>query len=328
MKDEFSLIQKIAPKKTYQSSLIQGIGDDAALFRAAAGYDEIVCTDTLVEGVHFLQSTMRPFHIGYKALAANLSDIAAMGGIPLFYLVSIAVPPAWAEEDVLEIYEGMRSLAERYQIDLIGGDTCAAPNELVVTVTVIGRVEKGRHLFRSQARPGDVVFITNTVGNAAAGLELLLKKNGNEPYSEEEAFFVSCHQTPAPQVEFGRFFAESGVRIALNDISDGVASEAHEIAENSEVSLILYPDSLPFHPYMKRFSGEKQLDFALYGGEDFQLIGTAAKSDWEKIKKECAQKGWRITEVGTVMEGKGVYLEVDDRLMELEKRGYNHFRKR
>src|SRR5690554_6186291 len=118
MNDEFSFIKKIMPKETYQRSLIQGIGDDAALYQSQHEYDEIVCMDTLVEGAHFLKTTLRPFHVGYKALAVNISDIAAMGGIPLYYLVSIAIPPTWEESELIEIYDGLHSIASQFQMDL------------------------------------------------------------------------------------------------------------------------------------------------------------------------------------------------------------------
>ncbi len=163
-------------QKNYQVSLIKGIGDDAAVYRGSAEMNEVVCIDTMVEGVHFRQDTLSPFQIGKKALAINMSDLAAMGAIPRSYLVSIAVSPEWSEEKLTEIYRGMSALAKRYGMDLIGGDTVSARAGLTLTVTAIGQVEHGRMLLREYARPGDVVFVTGTVGRSAAGLNLLEKK--------------------------------------------------------------------------------------------------------------------------------------------------------
>lgn len=327
MRDEFSFIKSIIPKRTFQRSLIQGIGDDAALYETDQHYDEMVCTDTLVEGVHFLSETMRPFHIGYKALAVNISDIAAMGGFPLFYLVSIAIPKAWQEEVIHEIYDGLQTIASQYKIDLIGGDTVTTNDRLVITVTVIGRVEKGRKLLRSNARPNDIIFITNTVGNSAAGLSILLNHTNNNTFSKEEQFFINCHQMPKPQVEIGRILARSGARIALNDISDGVASEAHEIAESSQVKMIIQANKIPYSHYMNQYSMEQRLNWLLYGGEDFQLIGTISKKDWHTVSRECEKEGLQITKIGNVAEGSGVFLETDGELIEIDKKGYNHFQK-
>src|SRR5690606_8565119 len=134
-----------------QSGLLAGIGDDAALVRPTPEMEQIICMDTMVEGVHFNSHTMDPYQIGYKALAVNISDIAAMGGIPTYYLVSIAIPKGWNEADLLSIYEGMAMLADKYAMDLIGGDTVSIADTLVITVTVLGEVERGKHLLRSYA---------------------------------------------------------------------------------------------------------------------------------------------------------------------------------
>lgn len=315
------------PKRTYQKSLIQGIGDDAALYASDEEYDEIICMDTMVEGIHFLKTTLRPFHIGYKALAVNISDIAAMGGIPLFYLVSIAIPSSWQESELMDIYEGLHSIASQFQIDLIGGDTVSTHDRLVITVTVIGKVEKGRKLLRSKARPNDVVFVTNTLGNSAVGLSLLLEKTCDYPFSEQEQFFVRCHQMPEPQVAVGRLLAQSNLRVALNDISDGIASEVHEIAESSQVGIILQANDLPRSPFMDQYQTEQQLNWILYGGEDFELVGTVSESDWQTFEEQCKKAGHPIRKIGKVIEMQGVWLEIEDQMIKIDKKGYNHFHK-
>ncbi|WP_449538597.1 thiamine-phosphate kinase [Ferdinandcohnia sp. Marseille-Q9671] len=325
IKDEFYFINQIKPNRVFQSGLITGIGDDAALVRPTANMEQIVCMDTMVEGVHFTSSTMNPVQIGYKALAVNISDIAAMGGIPLYYLVSIAIPKGWNESDLLSIYKGMAMLADKYNIDLIGGDTVSISDTLVITVTVLGEVEQGKHLLRSNAKPGDVVFVTGTIGDSAAGLNLLLHKGRNHTFTESELTLVQKHQYPQPRVEIGRLLSVLE-RVSLNDISDGLASEANEIAKASKVSIIIDQDKLPLHEHLTKEKSGKSIEFALYGGEDFELVGTMGVSDWEQVQKHAIESGYTLTKIGTVTEGgPSVFLDHNGELHRLDMKGYNHF---
>ncbi|WP_078429384.1 thiamine-phosphate kinase [Alkalihalobacterium alkalinitrilicum] len=327
MKDEFSFINKITPKRLNQQELICGIGDDAALYRIDGDYDEVICVDTMVEDIHFRSDTMSSFHIGYKALAVNISDIAAMGGIPLFYLVSIAIPKKWDEKELFDLYEGMKKLAVQYEMDLIGGDTVSTNDKLVISVTVIGKVEKGRRLLRNKAKPGDVVFITGHVGSSAAGLHFLFQKTRDGLFTVAEKELLQAHQMPEPQVKAGRVLARSNCRLSLNDISDGLASEANEIAEASGVSLVIEKNKIPMSPFIDAVPIEKHLEWALFGGEDFQLIGTIAEVEWVKVQKQLIDEGITASVVGKVIEGKPqVFLQTDENLVELKKEGYNHFK--
>jgi thiamine-monophosphate kinase len=328
MKDEFSFISSITPKQIHQPSLNVGIGDDAAIYSGSTQYDEVVCVDTMVEGVHFTKNTLSPYQIGKKALAVNLSDLAAMGAIPHYFLVSIAISPQWTEEELEAVYKGMNDLANKYQTDLIGGDTVSTKEGLVITVTVIGRVEARRRLLRSNAQIGDTVFLTGYVGGSAAGLALLLEYGRKADFSKEEEKLTLAHQEPQPQIEAGRILAQSNFRLSLNDVSDGVASEANEIAEASQVKLTIDPDKLPYHPFLNNRLVSKKLDFALYGGEDFQLIGTVACEHFEALKKKCSESDILLTSIGEVDEGEGsVYLKRADEQIKLLKKGYNHFSK-
>lgn len=326
--DEFDFINKIKPNVTHQSSLIKGIGDDSAVFRGDSMFDELICMDTMVEGVHFTKKTMTPFMIGFKALAVNISDIAAMGGIPTYYLVSIAIPNNWDEKALQEIYEGMDSLGDRYSIDLIGGDTVSSKEGLVITVTVCGRIQKGTSLFRNVAHPGDLVFVTGEVGSSAAGLDLLLSHGLNYPFSKSEKELLKAHQLPEPQVEAGQILAASKKKIALNDISDGLASEANEIAEASNVCLHIDYDKIPISSYIKTYSEEQQTRWCLFGGEDYQLIGTISSDDYKEIKQTFNQNNIKLTVVGEVISGDAeVYLIKDNGIEKLPKKGFNHFSK-
>lgn len=327
LQDEFHFIDKIKPRRVSRSGLIAGIGDDAALFRPTQDMEQIICLDTMVEGIHFTSETMDPYQIGYKALAVNISDIAAMGGIPTYYLVSIAIPKGWKEQDLLSIYEGMAMLADKYCMDLIGGDTVSIAETLVVTVTVLGEVEKGKHVLRSHARPGDIVFVTGTIGDSSAGLNLLLHNGKNHSFTESEKTLIGKHQYPIPRVGIGRLLS-TFERVSLNDISDGLASETNEIAKASDVTLLIDENKIPLNEAVLNQYKDQALDLALYGGEDFELVGTIASSDWEELQKKAIEHGYILTEIGTVSDGgPAVFLKRDGELQKLEMKGYNHFTK-
>ncbi|MER0465933.1 thiamine-phosphate kinase [Bacillus cabrialesii subsp. cabrialesii] len=324
--DEFDLIHSITPRTIHHSSVDVGIGDDAALYTAKHGVQEIVCVDTMVEDVHFKLLYSSPEDIGYKALAVNISDIAAMGGIPKFYLVSIAVPPKWTESEIKAMYEGMNELAKLYHMDLIGGDTVSISDKLVVTVTVIGEVEKGRACLRSLARPNDIVFVTGEIGSSAAGLSLLLEETHPQTSAIDTDYFIHRHKRPEPRVSVGRT-CSSFKRTALNDISDGLASELNEIAEASCVSIEIEESMLPVHSHLSKLHPTWR-KWALFGGEDFELTGTVSKGDWEVLKQECETRQLPITKIGHVREKteSNVILKTDDGSRILEKKGYNHFK--
>ncbi|MFG6497583.1 thiamine-phosphate kinase [Fictibacillus sp. UD] len=331
VKDEFDWIKSITPQHFFQKELVAGIGDDAALFSVSEHMDQVVCVDTMVEDVHFTRNTLSPYQVGFKALAVNVSDIAAMGGIPQFYLVSIAISPDWNEKELQEIYEGMAELAKTFHIDLIGGDTVSTKGPLVLTVTVIGKVEKGRHLFRSNAKPGDSVFLTGTTGESAAGLNLLLEKTRHSVFTDNEKQWVQQHQMPAPHIQQGRILAKSGFRVSLNDVSDGIASELNEIAESSGVTIHIQSGMLPVSPTFAELQENNRLTHQLYGGEDYVLVGTASKEDFVKLAAAFQQHSLPLYEIGKVGEADktAVYLHKKDEEPELlEKKGFNHFRER
>lgn len=326
IQDEFTFINNITPKKVNHQYLLQGIGDDAALFSGNSEVEEIVCMDTMIEGVHFNRETMQPFHIGYKALASNISDIAAMGGKPTFYLVSIAIPANWSEADLVEIYNGMGSLADRYNMDLIGGDTVSSKHSLVITITVLGRVKKGKQLLRKNAKPDDIVFVTGCLGDSAAGLQLLLQCGTNHNFTKDEAYLVHRHQMPVPRVEIGEILARYP-RIALNDVSDGIASELNEIAAASEVTIVIDINNLPSSEQIRKYDSHDQRQWLLNGGEDYELVGSVAAEDWVKLESECRSNNHQITKIGYVKEGEPkVFLKENNEMVLLQKQGYNHFR--
>jgi len=321
--DEFDFIDTIKQKSYNQPTLLKGIGDDGAVFQQTAK-DIVTVVDTFVEGVHFTRKTIPPSLIGYRCLAANISDIAAMGAKLAFYLVSIVIPNSWTHEEMVEIFGGMKKLASKYHIDLIGGDTVSG-SELTISITVIGYVQNGKSRYRSLAKPKDIVFVTGTLGDAQAGLYILMNP-GN--YKNKE-YFIKRHQQPSPRVEFAQGLTRID-RLVFNDISDGIVSEAREISQASKVDIMLHENKLPVSKYFKQFPIHLQSEWKLYGGEDFELLGTVAREDWPKVQQVAERLKLQVTEIGEVLKPSQrgqVYLKENNQIKLVNKSGYIHFRK-
>ncbi|WP_042170784.1 thiamine-phosphate kinase [Paenibacillus gorillae] len=318
--------------------VVLGIGDDAALVDSnfsisdiKGPYEWVMAMDTMVEGVHFADATMEEEDIGYKALAVNISDIAAMGGIPLHALISVSVPKSFGPERMRRLYDGLYSCAERYGVAVIGGDTTSSPQHLVVAVTVTGAVEAGRALRRSGAKPGDAVFLAGPpIGMSAAGLHGLFAQQSGLRV-ELPAALVQAHRRPEPGVRAGRILLERGTCHSLNDVSDGLASEAWEIAEASGLAILLHERKLPRSGSMASYASRAAVDpleWMLYGGEDYALLGTIALSDAEAAQAAFHAEGLPFYIIGVTEAGEpGVSLieEETERAVQLAKRGFNHF---
>lgn len=336
--DEFGLIrvwtEERQSKEFLQAAGVTlGIGDDTAIVQGAAGQEWLLAMDTMVEEVHFLAETMSEEDIGYKALASNISDISAMGGLPKFALVSVSIPPNWDQQRMKRVYDGLYECAERYGVAVVGGDTTAAPLHLVVSVTVIGIVEAGRALRHSDAKPGQFVFLTGPTGLSAGGLHGLLPKSDNSRSRlRPPQRLIKAHQRPSPSVKAGRLLIERGWGAALNDVSDGVASEAWEIAEASSVRLLLKEVQLPLSGELAAYAhrcGINPLDWVLYGGEDYVLLGTADCRYEAAMKELFRAEGIPFFIIGEVEPGTpDVVIESSSgQRQPILKKGYNHFSK-
>lgn len=319
--DEFSFIDNIRQDFYKQSSIMKGIGDDAAVFRQNTR-DIVTAVDTFVEDVHFSRKTMSPFQIGYRILAANISDLAAMGATPAFYLVSIVIPKTWSMNELDQIFSGMKEMATMFQLDLIGGDTVSG-KELIISITVIGYVDRDKARYRSHAKAEDVVFVTGTLGDSQAGFYILT----NQGTHVNESYYIEKHQMPVPRVDFSEAL-ESISRVSLNDISDGIANEASEIAVASQVSIGLYANQLPVSASFEQFPSDLQRKWKLFGGEDFELMGTVAKEDWLHVKNAAELTRTPISKIGYVRytenEAGRVYLHENNQRHPLYKKGYIH----
>lgn len=318
--DEFSFINAIKPKIYNQQTLIKGIGDDAAVFRSTS--DIVTTVDTFVEDIHFSLETMEPFHIGYRVLAANISDLAAMGAKPVFYLVSMCIPKKWNQKALEGIYQGMNELALMYQMDLIGGDTVSS-DRLMISITAIGYVSKERARYRSHAKPGDIIFTTGTLGDSRAGLEILL----HQQKCKDKDYYIKRHRLPEPRAAFALGLREIA-RVALNDISDGISNEANEIAEASGVELIIIEERIPVSPTFHQFSEEQQYEWKLSGGEDFELLGTVSEEHWPRVQEIAHQENTTIKQIGYVREAEEprVLIQSQEEIKQLTKSGYTHLK--
>lgn len=321
--DEFQFINTIKQNVYRQNSLIKGIGDDAAVFRNS-NVDIVTAVDTFVENIHFSDKTTKPFHIGYRALAANISDMAAMGAMPKYYLVSIVIPKNIDEAKLKGIFAGMNELAAKYQMDLIGGDTVSG-EQLTLSITIIGFVPIGKARYRNEAKEDDVVFVTGTLGDASAGLHILL----NELNAIHGQAFINKHQMPTPRVAFAQSLQRLK-RLSLNDVSDGIANELGEIASASNVSIVIDDDRIPVSENLKQFSRVQQEQWKYYGGEDFELVGTVAEDDWPIVRENAEKLSIQVTKIGHVIKNpsirKKVYVKKDEKVYPLEKLGYTHLK--
>lgn len=314
--DEFALIDKLTQHGINDSTYVKvGVGDDCAVYDTPHNVDQLVSTDMMVEGVHFSESTTSPFDVGYRLGAANISDIAAMGGTPRHMVVSIAVPKGRHTSYVEAVYNGLRNICADYDVNIIGGDTVSTEGPFVISATVFGDVPKHQAVLRSGAQDGDAVFITNYLGLSYVGLHSLLEGSKEYPVSQ------SVHQRPIPHVECGIIARDLGAT-SMNDISDGLSSELNEIAKASQVTIYVDESTLPIHPEVHDYCESHQMSpyFPMWtGGEDFQLVGTIPAEKADGLPRDT------FTIIGHVKAGSAqVLVDRDGQWMTVEPKGYNH----
>lgn len=331
---EFGLLQRIRRKVPARSVNVPvGLGDDAAVLRITPHRDLIVTTDMFVEAVDFDPAYGSFRQIGYKALAANLSDVAAMGGRPFAFLVGLAVPGRTSVRAVDEIYHGMLSLARLHRVALIGGDTSASPKGMLITVAVLGEIEPGRAITRSGARAGDRIYVTGSLGDSRAGLEILKKrkKRKNLKSPAGESYLIHRHFFPAPRVAFGRLLGHRGWATAMIDLSDGLASDLRHLCEAGQVGARLESDRLPVSAALAahaRRLGRSAPDYALRGGEDFELLFAVREKNAAAVEAAAKRMGLSVTPVGAIVpKRRGItVIGQGGREVPLTLKGYEHFR--
>lgn len=322
---EFELIERLKRTlpKTSQSVWV-GIGDDTAVTVPPKG--RLLWTvDCLVEGIHFDFSYASPEQVGWKALAVNLSDIAAMGGKPLSALVSLVIPKRINETTVVKIYQGIGECAEWAKVDVIGGNISRGSSDFVIDVTVMGEASKA--ILRSGAKEGDCVAVTGTPGLSAAGLQGLKKwgKGAMRKYSEASKH----HLTPRPRLELAQKLSRIGVT-SLIDISDGLSSELHHLAKGSGLGIEIEERLLPIHPEVKALGQKLEknpLDCVLHGGEEYELLMTFPITRFSVLSALAAQMGVPLTMIGYTVSSPRKVMMRDPRgkLRKLVQRGWTHF---
>jgi thiamine-monophosphate kinase len=267
-------------------SLRIGIGDDAALIRPSARREMLVTTDMMVEGIDFRMDWCTFRQIGHKAMAANLSDIASMGGTPRYALAAVALPRNSSMKSVDGLYSGMMSLARRHAVRLIGGDTSASPGGVTVAVVLIGEVEPGRAIRRDGSRPGDRIFVTGPLGDSRAGLEIL--KTATRATAGRHRSLVQKHLYPRPRIREGRLLSRRRLAAAMIDLSDGLASDIRRLCEASGVGARIDLSSVPVSAPLARYARSRKRDprrYALEGGEDFELLFTVRPARLAELRR-------------------------------------------
>ncbi|HTV86991.1 MAG TPA: thiamine-phosphate kinase [Dyella sp.] len=317
---EFSLIDRIRELTAQTREDVRlGIGDDAALLRVPDGQELVVAIDTLVEGVHFPLGTAAA-DIGWKALAVNLSDMAAMGAAPAWALLALTLPNGEAAF-VDDLAAGFAQLARQYRLALVGGDTTRGP--LALSVAVHGLLPSGHALLRAGAQVGDAICVTGTLGDAAAGLELLRAGGGADAHA---AYLVERLHRPTPRIDAG--LALRGQAHACIDVSDGLLADLGHICAASGVGARIDASLLPFSPALLNvFGAHAAREFALSGGDDYELCFTVPVDRATALQSNRVQLGCAATVIGHVVEGSGVHAyDGDGRELALERRGWDHFR--
>lgn len=336
MNDESKIISWVRTRpQRRDSDLVVGIGDDAAVWRPKPGHDLLVCCDLSVEGVHFRTAWAEPEMIGHKCLAVTISDIAAMGGAPRYALVSAALPAGKPDGFIEGLFAGIFELATRLDVEIIGGDTSASPGPVFLDTTVIGECATDRAIKRSGARPGDLIFVTGSLGGATLGLHFLQTKH--ETYAEHPGHdilrrarqqAITRHLMPEPRVLAGKTIGASGLATAMIDISDGLSTDLAHLMSESHTGAIIDAESIPIAESVALATQSgleiSPLDLALHGGEEYELLLTSPPENRRALQEAVGSAALQLSCIGKVVSDPGVRIRAGETLTELAPLGYQH----
>ena len=333
MKDEFEFIRALR-ERTPASPSVTGIGDDAAVVQTSAGKETVVTTDLLIEDIDFRRTTISSYLLGHRALAVSLSDIAAMGARPRWSLISIGIPgDVWQTEFADRLYDGWFELANRYDVQLIGGDTSRTEEKIVIDSIAIGECAGGQSVKRSGANPGDQIFVTGSLGAAAAGLRLvergahLAEQHLDQDDTQKLDHVLLRQLRPEPRVGWGIVLGEEKLATAMIDISDGLSSDLNHLCSASGVGALIDSSLLPIDNQVVELCGRRALDplqLALHGGEDFELLFTVNPHDVGRLPRRV--DGAPITRIGEIRgNDEGVKISERARIWDLNPGGWKHF---
>ncbi|MBW2607640.1 MAG: thiamine-phosphate kinase [Deltaproteobacteria bacterium] len=327
---EFGFIEKISQGCLIRpDNIIKAIGDDAAAFYTDSGQVCLITTDLLVERVHFLRDATTGFNLGYKSMAVNLSDIAAMGGTAREAFVSIAIPEDCSTDFLEDVYRGIKDLASEFNVNILGGDTTLSIVDLIINISVTGSVPREELLLRNAAQRGDIIFSTGFLGDSRAGLHLIL--NSIPPDSKELRELFNSHILPAPFLREGRFLAaQTGVHAAI-DVSDGLSSDIGHIAKESNVGVSLFAEKIPISENLINFCNRFDFDpveFTLAGGEDYTLLCTVSPDKADDVARKYLKTfNNPLYPIGKITDpGKMEIIDSSGRAKEFKPEGWDHFK--
>jgi thiamine-monophosphate kinase len=327
IKRENELIERIdkalGRRRNTSDAVRLGMGDDAALFRPQAGHETILTCDWFLEGTHFLRDKHPPVSVGWKCLARAVSDIAAMGGVPHCFLLSLAIPSSQTGHWLDEFLRGLRRAARKFQCALAGGDTTRR-QEILINITVVGEAPIGRAILRSAARPGDALYVSGRLGEAELGLQILRRSRG--PANSMNPL-AKKHLYPQPRLALGQWLAKKRIASAMMDLSDGLSSDLPRLCAASGVGARLERERIPQtrNTEVARKYGMDSFALALHGGDDYELLFTVPQ---HKIKSlPSSFQGVGLTPIGRIAKGsKLVVLEENGRERPLVSGGWDPFR--
>lgn len=335
---EFELIRALQKRHGAGApSIIRGIGDDAAVITPSKNRWQLFTTDLLAEGIHFDLRTATWSDIGFRAAAANLSDIAAMGGTPQYVLVSVAIPRTGSRRQVQQLYQGMMSACRPHAVRLIGGDTSASASTWFVSIALIGSVPPRQVLLRNGARAGDYLYVTGTLGDSLAGLQLLRQSQRRAASSSllprHRAFLLRRHLHPTARITEGRWLSKHRWATSAIDISDGLSGDLRHICEESRVGADINLSALPLSPACRAYGETADQDptmLALAGGEDYELLFTVPSRRRRLFERMAIAHHLHVTRIGVIKPAKsGIHsLSPDGRRRALPDTSYEHFRSR
>lgn len=303
---EFAMIARMQSRLTFRSPrIIASIGDDCTVYQGGGnGKVQIATCDTLVEKVHFDLSTTTPQQLGRKTLAVNISDIAAMGGVPYLALTAIGIPKKLPAKFLDHFYDGLNEISEEYQIQIAGGDTVSSPNHFYVSITLLGEAKQNRWFSRSGAQPGNKILVTGTLGDSALGLRLLKsrKKPGGPQAAQKQ--LIQKHLNPMPRLFESRLLAQSKAKVtAMIDISDGLTQDLGHICKASNTGALLWETSLPTSQSFEKIAVINQAPvekLLLGGGEDYELLFTLRPENVKNLIYRFKKAGRRLTCIGEI----------------------------
>lgn len=325
MPKESEIISLIRKRARHTDRVSVGIGDDAAVIKSAGASDMIACSDLSVEGVHFRIEWSDAWLIGRKSLAVTLSDIAAMGAEARFALLSVALPTALSSEFIDQLFEGFFDIADSYGVSIIGGDTSGSAHSLFIDTTAIGEAQSGRAVTRAGAREGDLIYVTGRLGASSLGLSLLEQGYRlDESDSPAQLDAMMKHLKPEPRLGAGKAIGEAGIATAMIDISDGLSTDLWHILDESHCGAIIRAGEIPVAESVKLLSPDRALEYALHGGEEYELLFTSPFDFRDKVGELSKSLSIPITLIGEITRGEDLQLERGGLFESVKPSGYEH----